>query len=250
VLAGADVAYFTAGLPYAARVWAKQWPVMLSNTIDAAIEHKTHLVYFDNVYAYGRSDGPMTETTPINPVSKKGRVRANALRALDTAASDRGLIFSVGRSADFYGPGASTSVFNTFAINRIAAAKDGTWLIDADQPHSLSYTPDIGAALAVIGTEPEARGHAWHVPTAPALSGRDYIELAAESAGHTKVMSSATLAIGSLFNSSARETREMAYQYTSPYLFESTAFESTFECSPNSYADGIAATLAAAKAWL
>jgi hypothetical protein len=40
----------------------------------------------------------------------------------------------------------------------------------------------------------------------------------------------------------------MGYQYTAPYLFDSTAFETTFGLAPTSSADGIAASLAAARA--
>lgn len=245
-LRGADVAYLTAGLPYSSRIWAKQWPVIVDNTIAAATEHGTHLVYFDNVYAYGLVDGVMTETTPRAPRSRKGRVRADALKALDHAAA-RGLTVTVGRSADFYGPAASTSVFNTFALDRIRAGRTGTWLFDADQPHSLTYTPDIGKALAILGTTAAGCGETWHLPTAPALTGRQYIELAAGTEARTAVMGSATMRLGALFNSAAREALEMAYQNTNPYVFDSSSFERTFGVSPTPIAAGIAESLAATR---
>jgi hypothetical protein len=119
---GAEVAYLVAGLPYSSRVWAEQWPGIVGNTVDTALEQGVHVVYLDNVYAYGRVSGPMTESTPIEPSSKKGLVRAAALRRLDDAAA-RGLAVTIGRSADFYGPGASTSVFNTFALDKISARR-------------------------------------------------------------------------------------------------------------------------------
>lgn len=241
-LRGADVAYLTAGLPYSARVWAEQWPVILVNTIEAALKNNVHLVYLDNVYAYGLVDGSMTEHTPVAPCSKKGEVRAAALDALSDARS-RGLTVTIARSADFYGPGASTSVFNTFGLHRIAAGKSGTWLFDADQPHSLSYTPDIGDALAILGREPAARGVTWHLPTAPALTGRQYIELAAGPHARTAVMGATTMRLGALFNPAARETLEMAYQYVHPYLFDSSSFEATFHTTPTPLSQGIAATL-------
>ena len=242
-LRGAQVAYLVAGLPYSSRVWAQQWPVIVGNTIDAALEQGTHLVYLDNVYAYGRVEGPMTENTPINPCSRKGRVRAAALDRLDQGAA-LGIAVTIGRSADFYGPGASTSVFNTFALDKIAAGKTGTWLLDADQPHSLTYTPDIGKALAVLGTAEEARGRTWHLPTAPALTGRQYVQLAAGVGAPATVMGLATLRVGALVNTAARETLEMRYQYTAPCVLDSTAFETTFGHAPTPAAEGIAAVLA------
>jgi nucleoside-diphosphate-sugar epimerase len=245
-LRGARVAYLTAGLPYSSRVWAEQWPVILRNVIDAARAHNVHLVYVDNVYAYGAVPGVMTESTRVHPTSKKGRVRAAALRSLDEAVA-QGLTVTIGRSADFYGPGASTSVFNTFALDRIAAGKTGTWLFDADRPHSLTYTPDIGDALATLGTDARARGGTWHLPTAPALTGRDYIRIAAGPNAQVAVMGATTMRLGALFNLAARETLEMAYQYTAPYEFDSRTFEATFDVAPTPAAVGIAAALSAAR---
>ncbi|TFC92930.1 MULTISPECIES: NAD-dependent epimerase/dehydratase family protein [Cryobacterium] len=246
-LTGADVAYFTVGLPYSASIWAQQWPIILRNTIDAAIAHNTHLIYFDNVYAYGLVDGPMTEQSPISAISKKGRIRAAALTALDAAEAERGLSFTVARSADFYGPGAATSVFNTFALVRIAAGKTGTWLFNADQPHSVTYTPDIGESLAILGTHPAGSGNIWHLPTAPALTGREYLQLAGAPDSRINVMSRTTMRIGALFNTAARETLEMSYQYAAPYIFDSRAFETAFGISPTPIADGITTTLAAER---
>ena len=252
VVRGAEVVYLTAGLPYSSRIWAEQWPIILRNTIDAALESGARLVYLDNVYAYGRVTGPMTESTPIRPVSKKGEVRAAALRMLDEATT-RGLTVTIARSADFYGPGASTSVFNGFALDKIQEGKNATWLFNADLPHSLTYTPDIGDALAILGTDLRGQGGIWQIPTAPALTGRQYIDLAIELAGaragaksvKATVMGTTMMRMGALVNSDARETLEMAYQYTGPYVFDSSAFESTFGVSATPVAEGIAASLTA-----
>jgi nucleoside-diphosphate-sugar epimerase len=233
-LRGAEVAYLTVGVPYTLKAWRTEWPVILQNTIEACLASGTHLVYFDNVYAYGSATQPMTESTPIEPGSKKGHVRATLLRMLGDAARDRGLTCTVARSADFYGPGATTSVFNTFVIDRIRDGKEPTWLFDARQPHSMTYTPDIGRALAVLGTDPQARGRTWHVPTAPALTGGEYMALASGSS-RPKTMSATTMRIGALFHGGAREALEMAYQNTRPYLLDSTLFERTFGIGPTAY---------------
>ncbi|CAO1653662.1 NAD-dependent epimerase/dehydratase family protein [Salinibacterium sp. NYA9b] len=247
-LTGAQVAYLTAGLAYSSTIWAQQWPIILRNSIDAAITNNTHLIYFDNVYAYGLVDGPMTELSALRPVSKKGRIRADALTALHTAKEERGLSFTVARSADFYGPEATTSAFNTFALAKIAAGKPASWLFDADQPHSLTYTPDIGESLAILGTRPADSGNTWHIPTAPALTGREYLHLAGAPDSRINVTSATTLRIGALFNTAARETLEMSYQYTAPYLFDSTAFETVFGISPTPITAGITTSFAAERA--
>jgi nucleoside-diphosphate-sugar epimerase len=242
----ADVAYLTIGLPYRTKVWRKDWPTILANTIQACIASGVHLVYFDNVYAYGRVNGPMTETSPIRPSSRKGEIRAELLQLL-AAGRQRGLDYTVGRSADFYGPGATTSVFNTMALDRVAAGEEPTWLLDSSQPHSMTYTPDIGSALAVLGTDARGRGGVWHLPTAPALTGEEYLAMATEGKLRHRVMTMATMRFGALFIPDAREALEMAYQNTSPYVFDSTPFETTFGITATPYSEGVTRTLQAIR---
>src|SRR5258706_12048010 len=59
-VAGSEVAYLTAGLTYSLDVWWKQWPVIMSNVIEACKKHNSKLVFFDNVYCYGRVNDWMT----------------------------------------------------------------------------------------------------------------------------------------------------------------------------------------------
>lgn len=50
---GAKVAYLIVGLPYKIKVWQKQWPIVMKNTIEACKKYKTKLVFFDNIYTFG-----------------------------------------------------------------------------------------------------------------------------------------------------------------------------------------------------
>lgn len=50
--------------------------------------------------------------------------------------------------------------------------------------------------------------------------------------------------IGALFSPLARATLTTAYRYTDPYLFDSSAFETTFAMTPTPYEKGITHTLA------
>ncbi|MET0480994.1 MAG: NAD-dependent epimerase/dehydratase family protein [Mycetocola sp.] len=238
VLADAQVAYLTVGVAYTLAAWRTEWPVILRNTIEGCLASGSHLIYFDNVYAYGAAAQPMTESSPIEPCSKKGQVRASLLRMLDAAARESGLSYTIARSADFYGPGATTSVFNTFVLDRISAGREPLWMFDAAQPHSMTYTPDIGRALAVLGTQPHAWGRTWHLPTAEPLTGEEYMTLASGSPS-SKTMSAMTMRIGALFNRGAREALEMAYQNTRPYLFDSTLFGRTFGIGPTPYEEAL-----------
>src|SRR5260221_9335561 len=73
---GSDVVYLLVGLEYNKKVWKNSWPVIMRNTIDACKSTGARLIFFDNVYMYGRVVGLMTESTPFNPNSVKGKIRA------------------------------------------------------------------------------------------------------------------------------------------------------------------------------
>lgn len=79
---GTAVAYLCVGLKYDLEIWRRLWPKIVQNTIDACKENGAKLIFFDNVYMYGRVDGPMTEETPYNPCSRKGELRAQMANAL------------------------------------------------------------------------------------------------------------------------------------------------------------------------
>src|SRR5690606_12429935 len=124
--------------------------------------------------------------------------------------------------------------FNRMAVDNVVRGKRPVWLFDASKPHSMTYTPDIGRALAVIGTDERAAGKTWHLPTAaPARTGRQYVQLL--GGGEVKVMSVAMMRVGGIFMPIARETIELAYQNTEDYVFDSSAFEEAFGVTPTSY---------------
>ena len=81
---GSRIAFLLVGLKYDITEWRALWPRMMRNAIEAAKRANTRLVFFDNVYMYGKVEGVMTEQTPFHPYSKKGEIRAQiaTIRAL------------------------------------------------------------------------------------------------------------------------------------------------------------------------
>src|SRR3569833_814105 len=120
-VAGSQVVYLVAGLQYNASVWQAQWPRVMCKAIDACKQHSARLVFFDNVYTYGRVDGMMTEKTPNNPISRKGEVRARIAPMLQDEMRSGYLQAMIVRSADFYGPGAVQSFPHATVFERLKA---------------------------------------------------------------------------------------------------------------------------------
>lgn len=243
-IAGSDVAYLVAGVPYSTTMWQDQWPRIISNVINACIRSGTALVFFDNVYAYGSVNGSMTEETPFNPCSRKGEIRATiATTLLDAMRADT-LKAMIVRSADFYYPqtaGATNSMLNAIVFDRLRTSKVPQWVGNPDVPHSFSYTPDIGRSLAMLGTSPESFGQTWHALTTPEPhSGRELVHLACQIAEQTTRLQNAPrwmVRVLGLFQPPLREQTEMIYQFEQPYVFSSAKLTHAFGASATPYRD-------------
>jgi nucleoside-diphosphate-sugar epimerase len=239
--------YLLAGLKYDQRVWHEQWPRIMRNVVRACSSKSARLIFFDNVYLYGRVDGPMTEETPVRPTSRKGEIRAGIIEFLQNEMAAGRVKAAIARAADFYGPYADkTSAASIMVFQRLAAGKSAQVFVDADRKHSYTYTLDCAKALCLLAESDDAFGQAWHLPTAhPALTGREFVALAARVIGVAPRVSTfpawMVKSLG-LVVPMMRELGEMLYQNDRDYLFDSSKFERRFAFTPTPYADGIRAS--------
>ncbi len=248
---GCDVAYLTVGLEYKTRIWQKEWPLIMKNVIQACKAHGCKLLFFDNVYAYGKVDGWMTEESPIKPDSKKGQVRAEIAKMILDEVKAGDLKAIITRAPDFYGPETPLSFFNLMVIENMLKGKSPQWMINQDLKHSLIYTPDAGKACAILGNTESAFDQIWHLPTdRKALTGKEYVQLAGKIMGkeaNTMVLKRWFLGVLGLFINAIKENMEMLYQVDSPYLFDSSKFEKAFGFGPTDYEEGLRSTIESMK---
>lgn len=244
---GSEVVYLLVGLPYERKVWRRDWPLIMENVILACQANGAKLVFLDNVYAYGLVEGPMTEETPMNPCSEKGKIRKQ-LDLMLLEAFSRGLRGCIAMAADFYGPDTPTSVLTPTLFTRYAAGKGALLMGRPDKIHTYTYVPDIGPALAILGTDDRADGQVWHLPTAQdPWTGADWARAAAEAFGvPARYQGTPTfvLRLLGLFNPLMRELAEMNYQFTHDYVLSSAKFERVFGMRPTPIEQGLAATVA------
>jgi len=246
-IGGSAVAYLCVGLPYRYSTWRELWPRIFDNTIEACKKTGTRLIFFDNVYMYGKTEGLMTEETPYDPSSRKGDLRARLATQLMSEVRKSNITAMIARSADFYGPGTGkTSIPDILVFQRLRQNTKAQWLVNAHVPHSLTYIPDIARALYLLATDDNAWDQVWHLPTAATrLTGAEFIEkaaLALGKAGNYMVLSKWMIRLGGIFDSTTKELYEMLYQYEFDYRFDSSKFENTYRFQPTSYEEGIKAT--------
>ena len=243
-VAGSSVVHLLVGLKYDLKIWQELWPRIMANTIEASKRAGAKLVFFDNVYMYGKVDGPMTEQTPYAPVSKKGEIRARIATALMEEAKRGSLTTMIARAADFYGPAdAQHGMPNVLVFDAFAKGSKPSWLINPNVPHSLTFTPDAARAVAMLAERDSAWNQVWHLPTASrAPTGKEFITMAAQAFGmkpRHKILNRGMIKVGGWFNPLVRELYEMLYQYDSPYRFDSSRFAHEFGFGGTPYDEGI-----------
>jgi len=248
---GSDVVYLTVGIVYKLRAWQKQWEVIMRNAIHACKKHDAKLVFFDNVYPYGKVDGWMTEETPINPSSEKGKIRARLDEMIMYDVERGNLQAIIARAADFYGPNTPLSFANVMVIENYLKGKKAQWMIDENKKHSFTYTPDAAKATALLGNTASAYNQVWHLPIDKnALTGKEFMELAARACGvepKYTVLKKWMIQMAGMFNHNIKETVEMLYQLDSDYLFDSSKFDKTFNFKTTTYQEGIEETVRSYK---
>jgi nucleoside-diphosphate-sugar epimerase len=143
---GSEVVYLLIGIPYDYKVWQRNWPVIMQNVINVCKATGAKLLFFDDVYMYGKVEGKMTEETPYCPISRKGAVRAEVARMLQREMAAGTLQAAIARAVDFYGPGVTdTSAAGTLVFANLKKGKKAQWFINPDMPRS--YTPPMRPGL-------------------------------------------------------------------------------------------------------
>lgn len=239
---GSTVIYLVAGLVYDAAIWKVQWPIIMQNVINVTKATGARLIFFDNVYMYGLVNGAMTEDTPYHPNSKKGLVRAGIADMLMNEVKAGNIRATIARAPDFYGTDSLNSFVDMMVLTKYAAKQTAQWIGNPDKKHNFIYIPDAGKAMFLLGQNPDSDNQVWHLPAPPAITGKQFIDIAAQVYNvKPKFMriNKLMLWLTGLFQKVVMGAVEMYYQYDHDYIFDSSKFEKAFNFNPTSYEDGL-----------
>ena len=246
VTQGADVLYNCANPRY--HRWTQDWPPMAGAMLGAAQTTGAALTILGNLYPYGQVDGPMTEDLPLAGPGVKAQVRAR-MWADALAAHQAGRVrVTELRASDYYGPGVRDQghVGERF-FPPLLAGKPATYLHDPGVVRSWTYVHDVAAALVTAGSDERAFGRAWHVPTAAPFSARELADQAAAVAGTSpaRIRRLPYWAQGVLGVAvpMMRELKETRYQFSRPFILDSSDFQATFGRRPTPVDEAVAATV-------
>ena len=247
-LADCDVAYSVLGLPYRADVWEAQWPSLMAGVAEAARRAGCRLVYLDNLYGYGPVEGPITEDTPLRPVSRMGRARAVTAEQLLQGAGSTPVV--IGRAADFVGPGAVASsageqVFGP-VVRGTARVRRVPWLGDPRRLHSWAGTRTVAAALATLGDGADGSSGVWLLPVCRPVTGLDFCAALGRVAGCTVTPRSVptwVVRLGGVVRPDLRAVAEGMYQLTSDQVVDDRRWRQRFPVEEPDFEDLLAEAL-------
>jgi nucleoside-diphosphate-sugar epimerase len=228
---GATVIYQCLNPPY--HKWPEYFPPLQRSVLSAAEATGARLVTLENLYMYRHvSSRRITEETPEEPPTRKGKVRKAMADELRRAHDQGRLQAAVGRASDYFGPrGGVMSPLGDRVVPRILRGKNVSVLGDPDLPHTYSYLPDVGRSLVTLGERDEALGEVWHLPNADTVSTRELVQMmydAAGTAGTVGRVPRPALRLVSWFNPLVKETMEMLHEFDEPYIVDSSKFSAAF----------------------
>jgi nucleoside-diphosphate-sugar epimerase len=231
VTRGAEVVYQSAKPEY--YEWPDKFPRLQKSILDGLTGTGTKLVIVENVYMYGDTEGkPMTEETPYQAHTRKGRVRGEISRAAFAAHREGRVRVTSARGGNFFGPWGTDSTMGARAFYPLLRGRPAQLIGRTDLPHTHTYVKDFGRALVILGERAEADGQVWHVPNdQPKMTQDELVRLFAEEVGvepKIRSMGKFMMAIGGLFIPEAKETMEMMYEFEKPFIIDSSKFERTF----------------------
>lgn len=228
-IAGATVVFQCSQPPY--HRWAQEFPVLQRSIIDACEQAGATLIATENTYGYGNVGVPMTSDLPMNPCSVKGRVRADMWAELQAAHTSGRVNTAAVRASDFFGPGVDGSAYGSRFFGAIRAGKKADVMMSADTLHSVTFVDDLAQAHIAVASDPTSWGRAWHAPTAPAVSQRELVELAARIAGTdstARTMPMWKMKLIGLFVKELKEMVELTYEFDHDHVVDSSDFERRF----------------------
>jgi nucleoside-diphosphate-sugar epimerase len=205
------------------------------------------LVVLENLYMYGPTQGqPLTEDLSHSATTRKGTARANMSRDLMAAHAAGDVEIAIGRASDYFGPRGLYSAMGERVFYPAVAGKKSRLAGKLDVPHTYSYIPDIARGLLVLGEREEALGRAWHLPNAPTITTREFVEKVYRAAGNKPNMSGTPRFILKLVarkDPNVAEVIEMLYEFEEPFVVDHSQFVETFGAQVTPLDEAIEATV-------
>ena len=246
-----DAILYAVGVPYDR---FELHPPMMRAAIAAAQDAGVRaLIHISNVYVYGKPQTPLVaETHPLGPNTRKGRWRLEQEQLVSAAHDPAGLRTLVLRPCDFFGPDRRQLGPRPRLEGRPGRKNRRCPRTGRHAARVRVRSRDFGPIVADLFERPDAFGTAYNIAGAGHITTRAFIEQLLRAAGcpvKMRIAGANLLRVMGLFNPIMRELVEMHYLQSDPVLLDESKLRAVLPQlrKTSQYADGIAATVAAAR---
>ncbi|HEY2793384.1 MAG TPA: FAD-dependent oxidoreductase [Micromonosporaceae bacterium] len=238
VVDGAAALYNCANPQY--HQWFRDWPPLHAALLASAERTGATLVSASCLYMYGPVSAPMTPSTPMAATHPKLRLRGE-MWSETLALHEAGRIHAVEvRGSDYI----EAQSILSYALGKPLLDGARGWVpAPLDVPHSWTSVHDMARTLATVSTEPTAWGRVWHAPTNEAHTIRELAVMFADANGApapkvSEIPFPVMWAYG-LFDPMVRELRTTRYQFTRPFILDSSATQTELGLAPTPLMDAL-----------
>lgn len=216
------------------RNWAGLQLPMLASTIAAAKASGARILFPGTVYNYGPDAFPLlTETSPQNPISRKGAIRVKMELALREAAND-GVRVLIVRAGDFFGPRPGNNWLSQGLVKPGRPIAAVTYPGPLDIAHAWAFLPDVAETFVRLLATDLGAFETFHMQGQQA-TGHDLVTALESAAGrklHVRRLPWLAIAAIAPFNESLREMQEMRYLWDLPVLMDNARLVTRLGAEP------------------
>jgi len=225
------------------RNWGKLVLPMLDNTIGAAQANGARIVLPGTVYNFGPDVLPdLHEDSPQNPVTAKGKIRAEMERRLRAAAA-AGCKVLIVRAGDFFGPNAASNWFSQALVKPGRPVSTITYPGAPGIGHQWAYLPDVAETIGrLLERSTDLEGFAvFHMEGYWDADGTQMISAIRRNAANPRVrvarMPWTLMRLLSPFVPLFRELAELRYLWNTPVRMDSKRLMSVLGAEPHTPLD-------------
>lgn len=222
--------------------WPETMPPLFDSILAATERVGADYVMLGNHYAYRATGGMVSERTPLEPHTRKGRVRAELWRRAVAAHESGRVRVTEIRAGQFLGEGAVSS-FSLLVPAQVAAGDLALVDGNPDAAHSFTFTEDAAAALVAAAGSEAAWGRAWNAPVITVTMRQAADRLAELHGAPRPRLESLTERELTLLGFSApiwNEFREMAYMADRPFVVDDSDIREAFGLKASSLDEALA----------
>ncbi len=224
---GAEVIFHCASVPY--HEMEKKLLPMGMSVLSAAERLGIRVVAVDGIYPYSpsRDQQPVDENYPKQPITRKGKVKLK-FEQLVFDSRWSAMQAMIVRLPDYYGPTANEASYLGSTLKSIAFGQPAFFIGNKSVPREYMYLPDAAVMIVELACRKQAYGQNWHIPSAGAIAGKEFIHIAQEAAGTSRpviAMGKITLSLTGIFQPVLKEIVEMLYLTRQPLILSGAKYE-------------------------